>query len=142
MTQLELAKINKISPQMRQVAKAENVKVEYIRRKIAEGKIVIPANINHYIKKICGVGEGLRTKVNVNIGTSTDKSDLSDEIKKLEMSIRYGADTVMDLSVGGNLNRIRKKIIQHSTIPIGTVPVYEVAASQKKRNFIDLKNIL
>ncbi|MFH1655532.1 MAG: phosphomethylpyrimidine synthase ThiC [Candidatus Omnitrophota bacterium] len=140
MTQIELAKKNRTSLEMRQVAKKESVSISYLRRKISEGKIVIPVNINHRIKKICGIGEGLRTKVNVNLGTSTDKSEIDDEIKKLNISVRYGADTVMDLSVGGDLQKIRNRIIRASAIPVGTVPIYEVAVRQKrsKNNFVDL----
>jgi phosphomethylpyrimidine synthase len=142
MTQIELAKKNKISNQMRQVAKFENIELSYLRKKISEGKIVIPANKNHHIKKICGIGEGLRTKVNVNIGTSTDRSEIEDEIKKLKISIHYGADTVMDLSVGGDLKQIRKKIIKYSPVPVGTVPIYEVAANQNKRFDLPIDKIL
>lgn len=140
MTQLELAKKNKTTSLMRQAAKKENVDSVYLRKKIADGRIVIPANVNHRIKNICAIGEGLRTKVNVNIGTSTDKSEIQDELKKLEVAIRYGADTIMDLSVGGDLKKIRRRIIQLSTIPVGTVPIYEVAVNQKKkkRDFKDI----
>ncbi|MBM3251295.1 MAG: phosphomethylpyrimidine synthase ThiC [Candidatus Omnitrophica bacterium] len=140
MTQLESARKNKVSSQMRKVANAENISVSYLLSKISQGKIVIPANINHKIKKICGIGEGLSTKVNVNIGTSTDKSEINDEIKKIKVAIRHGADTVMDLSVGGDLGKIRRKIIQASTIPVGTVPIYEVAVNQqtRKNHCIDL----
>lgn len=140
MTQLELARKNKTTTLMRQAAKKENVDPVYLRKKISEGKVVIPANINHRIKNICAVGEGLKTKVNVNIGTSTDKTGIEDELKKLEIAIRYGADTIMDLSVGGNLRNIRKRIIKLSTIPVGTVPIYEVSVNQKK-NKKDFKDI-
>jgi len=140
MTQLELAKKNKTSSQMREIAKSENVSLNFLKKKISEGRIVIPCNINHHIKKICGIGEGLRTKVNVNLGTSTDKSEINDELKKLNVAIRHGADTVMDLSVGGNLKNIRRKIVQASTIPVGTVPIYEVAVGQNgsKKGLVDL----
>lgn len=140
MTQLELAKKNITSSLMRLAAKKENVDPAYLKKKIAEGKVVIPANINHRIKNICAIGEGLKTKVNVNIGTSTDKSEIRDELKKLDVAIRYGADTLMDLSVGGDLKKIRRRIIQLSTIPVGTVPIYEVSVNQKKkkRDFKDL----
>jgi phosphomethylpyrimidine synthase len=111
MTQLELARKNKTTALMRQSAKKENVDSAYLRKKISEGKVVIPANINHRIRNICAIGQGLKTKVNVNIGTSTDKTGIEDELKKLEIAIRYGADTIMDLSVGGNLRNIRKRII-------------------------------
>lgn len=141
MTQLELAKKNKISPQMREVAKTEKVEAGFIRKKIAEGKVVIPANVNHRIKKLCGIGEGLKTKVNVNIGTSTDKAEINDEIKKLEVAVRYGADTIMDLSVGGKLRKIRKRLIGLSPVPVGTVPIYEVATSKKDFSYLTADDI-
>jgi phosphomethylpyrimidine synthase len=138
MTQLEYAKNNIATPLIKRVAKSESMPFKQILQHIKEGKVVIPRNKNHNIKKPCGIGLGLRTKINANIGTSTDRSELKDELKKLQAAIKYGADTVMDLSVGGNLKAIRKEILNASTIPIGTVPVYEIAvnAQNKKGNFL------
>ena len=138
MTQLEYAKNNIISSLMKRVARLEGISPELILRRVKVGKIVIPYNKNHNIKRPCAVGYGLRTKVNANIGTSTDKSQIDDEIKKLEVAIKYGADTIMDLSVGGDLKKIRKEILKASPIPVGTVPIYEIAvnAQRKKRNFL------
>jgi len=134
MTQLEFAKKNIISPQMKKIAKDEHIQEGELCRKISEGKIAIPNNTNRKIDKVCGIGKGLRTKVNVNLGTSSDKSEIVDEIKKLKISLKYKADTVMDLSVGGDLKKIRRRILNESTIPVGTVPIYEAAVNiQRKR---------
>jgi phosphomethylpyrimidine synthase len=138
MTQLEYAKNNMVTPLMRKIAREEGVSPEVLLKNIKTGKAVILKNLIHNISKPCGVGLGLRTKVNSNLGTSTDKSSLKEELKKLDISIKYGADSVMDLSVGGNLRGIRKEILKHSTIPLGTVPVYEIAvgAQEKSGSFL------
>lgn len=149
MTQLESAKNNKITPLMRKIAKAEGIAAAVLLKYIKEGKAVILKNNIHDISKPCGVGFGLRTKVNSNLGTSTDISSLKEELTKLDISIKYGADTVMDLSVGGDLRGIRRKILKASTIPLGTVPLYEIAvnAQVKNNNFLkfsadDMLNVL
>ena len=138
MTQLDSAKNNLITPLMRKVASFEGVNCGALMRLIAQGKAVIPLNINHKIKNPCAVGSTLSTKVNANIGTSTDKSRLSDEIKKLKIAIKHGADAIMDLSVGGDLTKVREEVLKHSSVPVGTVPVYEVAvkAQEKNKNFL------
>jgi len=119
---------------MRLIARDEGMRAEEILGRIKEGTVVITKNLNHNVKKPCGIGLGLRVKINANIGTSTDKSGLTDELKKLEAAVRYGADTVMDLSIGGNLRKIRSEILRRSSIPVGTVPIYEIAVmAQKKR---------
>jgi phosphomethylpyrimidine synthase len=125
MPQLEMAKEGKISPQMRLVAKSEGVEAEFIRRGVAEGTIVIPANINHHNLIPSGIGQGLKTKVNANIGTSPDFGDIDTELEKFKIAADCGADTVMDLSTGGDISAIRKSIIKSSTLPIGTVPIYQ-----------------
>ncbi|MDI6827773.1 MAG: phosphomethylpyrimidine synthase ThiC [Armatimonadota bacterium] len=127
MTQLESARAGKITPEMKIVAEQEHLDAEVIRSGVAEGIIVIPANVNAIPKKPCGIGKGLRTKVNANIGTSADFQNLDDELEKLRVAIETGADTAMDLSTGGNLAAIRKAIISNCTIPLGTVPIYEAA---------------
>jgi phosphomethylpyrimidine synthase len=123
---------------MKQIASFEGVSTTFLLNMINAGRIVIPANSGRRIRKPCGIGYGLRTKINANIGTSTDKTELNDELKKLEIAVRYGADTVMDLSVGGNLPSIRKRIIASSAVPVGTVPIYEIAvrAQNIKKNFL------
>ena len=126
MTQLELAREGIISPQMEQVAQQEGVDAEFIRQGVAGGTIVIPANAEHKNLVPCGIGQGLKTKVNANIGTSSDFGDIDTELEKLRVSIDYGADTVMDLSTGGDISAIRRAIIASSSVPIGTVPIYQV----------------
>ncbi|MBI3008904.1 MAG: phosphomethylpyrimidine synthase ThiC [Candidatus Omnitrophica bacterium] len=133
MTQLEFAKKNKITPQMRRVAKDEGLDPEYICENIKKGRLIIPANRNHRIKKLCGIGAGLRTKVNANIGTSPDSVSLREELRKLKVSVESGADTIMDLSTGGNISRIRKEILKASSVPVGTVPIYEAICEIGKR---------
>ncbi|MCX5696100.1 MAG: phosphomethylpyrimidine synthase ThiC [Candidatus Omnitrophica bacterium] len=138
MTQLEFAKKNIITPLMRKIAREEGVRQISLLKYIKEGKVVILKNKYHKLAQPCAVGFGLRTKVNSNLGTSTDKSSLKVELAKLDVSLKFGADAVMDLSVGGNLRRIRKEILQRSTVPLGTVPVYEIAVNAQKRegNFL------
>ena len=125
MTQLESARKAIISPQMKVVAQTEGVEAEFIRQGIARGTIVIPANINHTNLVPCGIGQGLRTKVNANIGTSPDFGNIDTELEKLRVAIDSGADAVMDLSTGGDILAIRRAIIASSSLPIGTVPIYQ-----------------
>lgn len=135
MTQIEYAKKNIITPLVKRIAKEEGIAPVKLMQLIKNGKAVIPLNKKHNIKKPCGIGSGLRTKVNANIGTSTDKSEIKDEIKKLDVVVENGADTIMDLSVGGDLKKIRKEIIERSCVPIGTVPIYEIAVNaQREKN--------
>jgi len=132
MTQLAYAKNNTITTLMKRIAYQEGKNPNLILKWIKEGKVVILNNRKHYIKKPCAVGCGLRTKVNANIGTSTDKSQISDELKKIEVAVKCGADTIMDLSVGGNLKKIRRQILAYSPVPVGTVPVYEIAVNAQE----------
>jgi phosphomethylpyrimidine synthase len=125
MTQLETAKKGDISSQMKAVAQAEGLEVEVIRQRMAAGTVVIPANIRHNDLVPCGVGEGLATKVNANIGTSSDFGNIDTELEKLRVALNAGADTVMDLSTGGNIPAIRRAILAASHRPIGTVPIYQ-----------------
>ena len=125
MTQLELAKEGTLSPQMEQAARREEIPAEVIRHGVAEGAIVIPANTNHTSLVPCAIGRGLRTKVNANIGTSSDFGDISTELAKLQIATLAGADTVMDLSTGGDIVAIRRSMISSSSLPIGTVPIYQ-----------------
>ncbi|MFC2021847.1 phosphomethylpyrimidine synthase ThiC [Chloroflexota bacterium] len=125
MTQLELAKEGTISPQMESVAQREGVEAEFIRQGVAKGTIVIPSNTKHTNLVPCGIGQGLRTKVNANIGTSSDYGSTDTELEKLRVAIDSGADTVMDLSTGGDISAIRQAIITSSSLAIGTVPIYQ-----------------
>ncbi len=138
MTQLEYAKKNKVTPLMREVAFREGVKPVELMRLLASGQAVIPLNMNHKIKSPCAIGRGLSTKINANIGTSTDESRIAEEIEKLKAAIKYGADVLMDLSVGGDLPRTRREVLKYSSVPVGTVPVYEAAVRAQKEydNFL------
>ncbi len=140
MTQLQQARQNVITQEMKQVAKDECLDPEYIRARIAEGRIVIPANHKRKATKICGIGAGLKTKVNANIGTSADYANVTNEIEKLKVVEEAGADTVMDLSTGGNLREIREKIIGLASIAVGSVPIYEAAVKsvQRKHAIVDM----
>jgi len=124
-TQLSYARSGTITKEMKHVAVQENVDVEWLRGEISKGTIIIPANINHVKLKPTGIGRGLKTKINANIGASKIRASVNEELKKLEYCIKYGADTAMDLSTGGNLNVIRQTIIDNSPIVIGTVPTYQ-----------------
>jgi phosphomethylpyrimidine synthase len=127
MTQLEMARNNDISKEMRIVAEKENIDVKKLVNKIANGRVVIPTSKLHKNLSPIGIGEGLKIKVNANIGSSPDKADLKYEIEKLKVCIDAKADTVMDLSTGGDIDNIRCEIIKNSQIPVGTVPVYQAA---------------
>ncbi len=133
MTQLEEAKKGRITEAMRQVAEAEGLSAETVRERVAKGRVVIPRNINHpFVAR--GIGEGLTTKVNANLGTSPSHFDIKEELKKLDAAIHAGADAVMDLSTGGKLDRILKAILRHSTVMVGTVPIYKTVSKVLSEN--------
>ncbi|MCX5705079.1 MAG: phosphomethylpyrimidine synthase ThiC [Candidatus Omnitrophica bacterium] len=134
MTQLESAKKGIATRLIRQIARFEGLPVTQLLQYIKDGRVVIPNNSRHKIKKPCGVGFRLKTKINANIGTSTDRPNLKEELKKLDTAVRYGADAVMDLSVGGDLRKIRRQVLRRSQVPIGTVPIYEIAVSAHKKH--------
>jgi phosphomethylpyrimidine synthase len=134
MTQPEMAKKGVITPQMKRVAQCEAVAVEVIQQAVAQGTVVIPANKNHDNLVACGIGKGLMTKVNANIGTSSDFGDVNTELEKLAVAIDAGADTVMDLSTGGDVNSIRRAIIAQSHLAVGTVPIYQAGIEAVKRH--------
>lgn len=127
MTQLESARKGQITPEMERVARDERMDVHLLAKRVAEGTVVIPKNANRELAGVGGVGLGLRTKVNANIGTSSAFPDIKDELVKLKTSVDAGADAVMDLSTGGDLTDIRKVIIERCPVPLGTVPIYECA---------------
>jgi phosphomethylpyrimidine synthase len=140
MTQIAKARAGITTPEMEFVAEKEQVDVSWLRDKIADGRIVIPANMKHQGLNPCGVGEGLRIKVNANIGTSSDRAVWDEELEKLHTSIEAGADTVMDLSTGGDIDQYRRKILKESTLPVGTVPIYQavVEAVNEKGGLVHL----
>jgi len=126
-TQLTKARRNEITPEMEMVARAECVGIEELVHRVAGGRVVIPANKKHRGLQPKGIGEGLTVKVNANIGTSSDHADPAEELQKLEVAVEAGADTVMDLSTGGDINAIRKMIVDRCPLPVGTVPIYQAA---------------
>ncbi|MFQ5900399.1 MAG: phosphomethylpyrimidine synthase ThiC [Thermodesulfobacteriota bacterium] len=140
MTLMETARMGKISPEIKKVAIREGVEPEYIRRGLSEGKIIITRNIRHRSIEALGIGKGLKTKINANIGTSKDMVDKKGELEKLKIATAAGADTVMDLSTGGPIDEIRKAIIEMSTIPVGTVPIYQAVLGpiSRGKTFIDM----
>jgi len=127
MTQMSLAQKGKLTEEMRSIAEYEGVAPELIRKGVVEGAIVIPKNLGHKVPRPIGIGKGLRTKVNANIGTSTDYIKPGQELKKARVAWEAGADTIMDLSTGGDLDQIRRKILKKSPVPLGTVPIYQAA---------------
>lgn len=131
MTQIEQAKKGNITSEMEYVAEVENIDVEKLRRLIACGKVVIPKN-NTVNTRPTGIGENLHTKINANIGSSTESESIETERAKLEVLVKYGADAVMDLSTGESLNEIRRMIRAETNIPLGTVPLYEAGVHMNK----------
>ncbi len=128
MTQIEQARDGVITPEMEFVARRENLEPERVRSEVASGRMVIPANKVHLTKKLepMGIGLATRCKINANIGNSAVTGDIDQELEKLHVAVHYGADTVMDLSTGKNIDNIRKAIIDASPVPIGTVPIYQM----------------
>ncbi|HEY4743200.1 MAG TPA: phosphomethylpyrimidine synthase ThiC [Desulfuromonadaceae bacterium] len=124
LTQIESARQGILTPQMEAVALSEAVAPEYVRQMVAEGKIVIPWNHNRKPKAV-GIGKGLATKVNASIGTSSDIVDYAAEVKKAQAAQAAGADTLMELSVGGDLDRVRREVIASVDLPVGNVPLYQ-----------------
>jgi len=122
---METARAGLITPEIEKVARREEVDPEWLAEQIAKGTVVIPCNKRHARLEPCGIGQGLRVKVNANIGTSSDRAILSEELEKLRVSIEAGADTVMDLSTGGDIDKCRCAIVENSTAPVGTVPIYQ-----------------
>ena len=131
---------NIVSEEIKFVAEQENIDVNELIEKIKSGKVVILKNKYHDVKPV-GVGEGLKIKVNANIGSSPEHMDIDEEIEKLKMAVKYGADTVMDLSLGHLLKKIRKKVLELSPVPVGTVPIYEVGfmLSVRKKRIEDME---
>lgn len=127
MTQMGKARQGVVTEQMEVVAKSERLSPEAVRDGVAAGRIVIPGNVNRRFAPV-GIGSGLRTKVNANIGTSPEHHDVAEEERKLQAAVAAGADSVMDLSTGGDLFAVRKMVLEKSPVMVGAVPIYEVAA--------------
>ncbi|WP_296889581.1 phosphomethylpyrimidine synthase [uncultured Methanobrevibacter sp.] len=139
MTQKSEAIKGNITKEMKDVAKNENIEVDKLARLIADGKVVIPKNVNSEVKA-CGIGECLTTKINANIGSSSKIDDLDLEINKAKLAVEYGADAIMDLSTGSDLKLFRQKIMESIDVIIGTVPIYEagVVTLAKNREIVDM----
>lgn len=133
-TQIDFARAGQITPQMKEVAEREHRDPEYIRERVADGRIAIPANIVHIKKgmRALGVGEGLSTKVNVNLGISGDKADAAEEWKKVKIAEDFGADAIMDLSNSGKTRQFRQQLIDETPLMVGTVPMYDAIGYMEK----------
>ena len=131
-TQMYYARRGELTKQMSYVAKIEGVSENLVMDEVAKGSIIIPANVNHINLKPMGIGRKLKTKINANIGNSSLSSDICAELRKLEICLEFGADTVMDISTDGDLDAIRSAIIEHSSVPVGTVPMYEILKEAKE----------
>ena len=126
-TQLQIARADEISDEMKTAAKKENISAEIIMAEIAAGRLVIPANRIHLADNLepIAIGRAVSIKINANIGTSSERSTVQDEIEKMKIALDAGADAMMDLSTGGNLDAIRSQLLAHCPVPFGTVPIYE-----------------
>lgn len=133
-TQIDFARAGQITPQMKEVAEREHRDPEYIRERVADGRIAIPANIVHIKKgmRAFGVGEGLSTKVNVNLGISGDKADAAEEWKKVKIAEDFGADAIMDLSNSGKTRQFRQQLVDETPLMVGTVPMYDAIGYMEK----------
>lgn len=133
-TQIDFARAGQITPQMKEVAEREHRDPEYIRERVADGRIAIPANIVHIKKgmRAFGVGEGLSTKVNVNLGISGDKADAAEEWKKVKIAEDFGADAIMDLSNSGKTRQFRQQLIDETPLMVGTIPMYDAIGYMEK----------
>jgi len=130
-TQMHYARRGVVTEEMAHVAKREKLPVETIREEVARGRMIIPANVNHPELEPMAIGFAATCKINANIGNSAVLGDVAEELDKLKVCVQYGADTVMDLSTGGDIPVIREAILRHSTLPVGTVPIYECLAHVK-----------
>jgi len=131
-TQMHYARKGVITPEMTYVAEREGLEPEMVRAEVARGRLIIPCNVNHTSLEPMGIGTVATVKINANIGNSAVTSDVEGELEKLKFALKYGADTVMDLSTGGNIDAIRRAIIAASPVPIGTVPIYQAITIVKQ----------
>src|SRR5258706_13060406 len=141
-TQIHYGRQGRITEEMEYVAKRERLDPETVRSEVARGRMIIPANINHTNLEPMCIGVNSLCKVNANIGNSSTTSDIEGELDKLRYAVKYGADTVMDLSTGGNIPRIRQAIIRDSPVPIGTVPIYEALARVRRVEDLNIRVML
>jgi phosphomethylpyrimidine synthase len=141
-TQMHYARRSIVTPEMLDVAKREELAVETIRDEVARGRMIIPANIHHDSLEPMCIGVASKCKINANIGNSATTSNIEEELAKLSYAVKYGADTVMDLSTGGDIPRIRKAIISCSPVPIGTVPIYEALSRVRRVEDLTIQVLL
>ena len=141
-SQMHYARQGVITEEMKFVAGREKIEPELVRSEIARGRAIIPANIHHKSLEPMGIGVAFKCKINSNIGNSATTSNIDEELKKLHHSVHYGADTVMDLSTGGDIPTIRKAIIDASPVPIGTVPIYEALSRVKRTEDLSIELML
>jgi len=141
MNQIELAKKGKNSEEMDLISKREGVSLSVLRRDIASGKTAVLRHNKRKPQRFCAVGRGLHVKVNVNLGTSPSLTDLNEEEKKIKVSEHFFADTIMDLSTGGDIDKIRKFILKKTVLPVGTVPIYQ-AAIEARNKYGDISSMM
>ena len=144
MTQIEMARSGKITPEMQHVAASESLDPELVRAEVARGRMIIPANTVHLELGLepMAIGRKAKCKINANIGNSAVTSNIDNELAKLKMAVELGADTVMDLSTGGNIDAIRRAIIAASRVPVGTVPIYQAIQQVKKVEDLSERDML
>src|SRR5438067_9924347 len=131
-SQMHFARKGMITEEMEFIARKEKLTPELVRDEVARGRMIIPANVNHPELEPMAIGIASLCKINSNIGNSAVTSNIEEELEKLHTSVHFGADTVMDLSTGGNIHEIREAILRHSPVPIGTVPIYEAITRVKR----------
>jgi phosphomethylpyrimidine synthase len=141
-SQMRYARQGVLTEEMQFVARREKVAPELVRDEVARGRMIIPANINHPELEPMAIGVESLCKINANIGNSAVTSEIGEELKKLHTAVHYGADTVMDLSTGGDIHQIREAILRHSPVPIGTVPIYEAVSRVKRIEDLDANVML
>src|SRR5229473_2206475 len=141
-TQIYYGRQGVVTEEMEYVARRERLSAETIRDEVARGRMIIPANVNHTNLDPMCIGVASQCKINSNIGNSSTTSNIDEELEKLRYSVKYGADTVMDLSTGGDIPRIRQAIIDHSPVPIGTVPIYEALSRVRRVEDLNIKVML
>src|SRR5712692_2713913 len=143
-TQLVSARQGTITPQMRRVAQREGLPAELIRAEIARGRLIIPANVHHLAKRLdpMAIGAVAKVKINANIGSSAVEANLDEELAKLHNAVHYGADTVMDLSTGGDIDAIREAIIDAAPVPVGTVPIYQAVEAARSVEALTADDLL
>ncbi len=141
-SQMHYARLGITTEEMEYVAKREKLTPELVRDEIARGRAIIPANIHHCNLEPMGIGVAFKCKINANIGNSATTSNIDEELEKLHRSVHYGSDTVMDLSTGGDIPKIRKAIIEASPVPIGTVPIYEALSRVRRTEDLTVELML